>query len=126
MDHIFVYGTLLRGEERDGMVLSLPVTPAITRGRLYMVPAGYPALQFDPQGPEIHGEVLTLDTPGILTLLDLVEGVADGLYSRHKIPVQTEEGTLQAWAYLMDKHQIRRARGKKLDIQDWRILRRRS
>jgi gamma-glutamylcyclotransferase (GGCT)/AIG2-like uncharacterized protein YtfP len=124
--HLFVYGTLLRGEERDGMVLSLPVSPATTVGRLHMVPAGYPALEMAPRGAQISGEVLSLDHPGILTLLDLVEGVADGLYSRVVIPVQTAERTLDAWAYVMGPQQLRRAGCRPLRVRDWRHLARRS
>jgi gamma-glutamylcyclotransferase (GGCT)/AIG2-like uncharacterized protein YtfP len=124
--HLFVYGSLLRGEERDGMVLSLPVAPATSLGRLHMVPAGYPALEIDPRGAPISGEVLALEHPGILTLLDLVEGVADGLYSRVVIPVQTEDRTLDAWAYVMGPQQLRRAGCRPLKVRDWRHRTRRS
>ncbi len=125
MDYLFVYGTLLRGEERDGMVLSLPAQPAVTRGRLHMVPAGYPALEVTPDGKEISGELLTLESPAVLTLLDLIEGVADGLYSRVRIAVRTDEETLPAWAYTMGAAQLRRARCRAISVQDWRQLKRR-
>ena len=124
--YLFVYGTLLRGEERDGMVLSLPMTPATARGRLHLAPAGYPALQLDPNGPEVRGELLTLEQPGLLTLLDLVEGVSDGLYTRSQITVQTEDGLFEAWAYVIDRHQLRRARCRPLTVHDWRDLSRRG
>lgn len=126
MAHLFVYGTLMRGEERDGMVLSLPVAPATTRGRLHMVPAGYPALELDPKAAEISGELLTLEDPGILTLLDLVEGVAQGLYTRAQIPVWTADGMLEAWAYVMGIQQLRRAACRPLKVKDWRALARRG
>lgn len=126
MELLFVYGTLLRGEERDGMVISLPVTPATTRGRLHMAPAGYPALEIDPSAPEVHGEALTLESPGILTLLDLVEGVSDGLYSRKQIPIQTANGSELAWAYVMNTSQLKRAGCRPLSLRDWRKLSRRA
>jgi len=126
MDHLFVYGTLLRGEERDGMVLSLSAEAGTTRGRLHIVPAGYPALETDQSAAEISGEVLTLENPGLLTLLDLVEGVSDGLYSRTRIPVQTADGTIEAWAYVMGPQQLRRARCRPLKVHDWRALARRG
>ncbi len=125
-DHLFVYGTLLRGEERDGMVLSLPMVPATTRGRLHMARAGYPALQSDPAADQVKGELLTLEHPGLLTVLDLVEGVADGLYSRTRIPVRTDDGATEAWAYVMDIHQLRRAECRPLKVRDWRALARRG
>lgn len=126
MEHLFVYGTLLRGEERDGMVLSLPVAPATTRGRLHIAPAGYPALELDPTAQPVSGEVLTLDNLGTLTLLDLVEGVTDGLYSRVLIPVETDDGPDIAWAYVMDQGQLKRAGCRPLKVRDWRSLARRG
>lgn len=126
MNKLFVYGTLLRGEERDGMVLSLAMCPATTRGRLHLAPAGYPALQVDPGAGRISGELLTLDTPALLTLLDLVEGVSDGLYTRAPIEVQTKDGSTEAWAYIMYEHQLRRAGCRPLAIKDWRALMRRG
>ena len=126
MAHLFVYGTLLRGEERDGMVLSLPVAAATTKGRLHLAPAGYPALELDPTAGQVYGEVLTLESPAILTLLDLVEGVADGLYSRVQIPIESEDGPDHAWAYVMGTGQLRRAGCRPLKVRDWRALARRG
>jgi gamma-glutamylcyclotransferase (GGCT)/AIG2-like uncharacterized protein YtfP len=123
-DQLFVYGTLLRGEERDGLVLSLPVAPATVTGRLHLVPAGYPALEVDGSGPPISGELLTLESASILTLLDLVEGVADGLYSRTEVTAQTVQGPVRAWAYVMNGAQRRRANCRPLKVRDWRALRR--
>jgi gamma-glutamylcyclotransferase (GGCT)/AIG2-like uncharacterized protein YtfP len=108
MNKLFVYGTLLRGEERDGMVLSLAMCPATTRGRLHLAPAGYPALQVDPGAGRISGELLTLDTPAVLT------------------EVQTKDGSTEAWAYIMYEHQLRRAGCRPLAIKDWRALMRRG
>lgn len=126
MEYLFVYGTLLRGEERDGMVLSLPVAPATTRGRLHIAPAGYPALELDPAAQSVSGEVLTLESPSILTLLDLVEGVSDGLYSRILIPIDTQGGPDIAWAYVMGQGQLKRAGCRPLKVRDWRSLARRG
>ena len=108
------------------MVLSLPAAPATTRGRLHMVPAGYPALEIDPSAPEIAGEILSLESLGVLTLLDLVEGGAEGLYSRVLIPVVAADGVVDAWAYVMGPQQLRRAQASLLKVRDWRKLARRG
>ena len=75
MSHLFVYGTLMRGEERDGFVSHLDARQGSIMGRLWRAPAGYPALELTNQGTAIAGEILALDTPSILIALDLIEGV---------------------------------------------------
>lgn len=119
-EHLFVYGTLLRGEERAGLVSQFEVRPAHTLGELWRAPAGYPALKFHPNGEPIAGELLSLDTPSVLVVLDLYEGVGEGLYSRIKIPVQTNSGTEMAWAYVMSPSQLRDAGCVRLKLSDWR------
>jgi gamma-glutamylcyclotransferase (GGCT)/AIG2-like uncharacterized protein YtfP len=124
MELLFVYGTLLRGEDREGLVSQFDVRTAVTLGKLWRVPAGYPALQFSMEGKPIAGEVLTLDGPSVLSVLDLYEGVREGLYDRIRLPVQTDKGTEQAWAYVMSSTQLRRAGCVPLKVSDWRHYRR--
>ena len=119
---LFVYGTLMRGEERDGLVAHLPVNPASVRGHLWRAPAGYPALMVDDSGPEIQGELLKLDQESILMVLDLYEGVAEGLYSREVIEVSTNGQKERAWAYIMSRTQLRRAGCQPTKLTDWRML----
>jgi len=121
---IFVYGTLMRGEERDGLVLHLNPVPATTTGRLWRAAAGYPALEYSPSGTRIAGELLKVDDPGFLKVLDMVEGVTDGLYTRAEIPVKGPAGEVLAWSYIMDSHQLRRAGCTPLRRADWRTGRR--
>ena len=125
MEYLFVYGTLLRGEERDGFVVHLTVRAGTTRGRLWRAPAGYPVLQVDPEGLDIAGELLTIDDLKTLRVLDLLEGVADGLYSRIRVPVVSDGRTVEAWAYAMDASQLRRTHCTRLELRDWRAFRRR-
>ena len=120
--HLFVYGTLMRGEEREGIVAHLDTQPAIVRGQLWRAPAGYPALFMDPSGLPIRGELLAIEQPSIFMVLDLYEGIAEGLYNREIIDVQTEKGPTQAWAYTMSRQQLRRAGCRLLKTNDWRKI----
>lgn len=125
MSQLFVYGTLMRGEEREGLVASLTPRPATIRGQLWRAPAGYPALLLSETGAEIKGEVLTLDDPRILTTLDLIEGTKEGLYARTQATIQTASGAEQAWVYVMSPLQLRQAGCRPTKARDWRKLTRR-
>ena len=125
MSQLFVYGSLLRGEERDGLVAHLSHRPATTKGKLWRAPAGYPALELDHRAEASKCEVLTLESPAILTVLDMYEGVREGLYDRIKVTIQTPHGEEQAWAYVMNSAQLRRAQCTRLKGSDWRSFTRR-
>lgn len=117
---LFVYGSLLRGQPQDGLVTAFPATPATCRGRLYLVPAGYPVLVPDPAGPEIAGELLELASPSNFRVLDLYEGVNEGLYQRATVSVRCRGRDLEAQAYVLSAAQVRRRRLRALDATDWR------
>jgi len=119
---LFIYGTLMRGEERDGLVAHLTAHPATVRGNLWRAPAGYPALQMNPNGLDIAGELLVLEQQSILMVLDLYEGVAEGLYTREVIDVSVKGQTESAWAYTMSSLQLRRAGCAPLKATDWRSI----
>ena len=74
--HIFVYGTLLRGGRNHGRLCgdALTIEPACTTGRLYDLPAGFPAMVEAPDGT-VSGEALTFaDIEAALAGLDFLEG----------------------------------------------------
>jgi gamma-glutamylcyclotransferase (GGCT)/AIG2-like uncharacterized protein YtfP len=121
-EHLFVYGTLMRGEERDGLVTHLSVSSASVNGHLWRVPAGYPALQLAHDGPKISGELLKLDQQSILMVLDLYEGVGENVYDRKEIDVSANGTTVRAWAYVMSNPQLRRAGCRPLKSTDWRAV----
>ena len=124
MEYLFVYGTLMRGEDREGLLMHLNPVPATSRGHLWHAAAGYPAFQADETGDPIHGELLPFRDPQLLRLLDLIEGVAEGLYSRIEVTVDGPDGVVTAWTYAMDRHQRRRAQCKPVQATDWRTYRR--
>ena len=92
--HILVYGTLLRGEANHARFCAdaLTVEPASTRGRLYHLPAGFPAMVEDAEGA-VYGEAMTFpEIEAALAKVDLLEGYRPGrpehsLYLRRVQPV---------------------------------------
>jgi gamma-glutamylaminecyclotransferase len=99
--HLFVYGTLMRGESRhrhlsgETFVANVRSAPGY---RLYDA-VDYPALVEDPDGPSIVGE-LWLVSDAALRQLDDVEGVDEGLYARRRIPLLPPQDDVIAEAYV--------------------------
>lgn len=114
---LFVYGTLQHGEAQAGLLASLGRRAARVRGRLFHLPAGYPALQLG--GSDlVHGEIVDAPDGRLLTLLDTFEGVSDGLFRRVEVSVLLGLTTERAWAYVMD-NPARRG-GRRLPKGRWR------
>ena len=80
--NLFVYGTLKRGGPNGALLLRFKHFPARVHGHLYRLDAGYPALVLDPGGAPVEGEYIEGVDPGTLRLVDLYEGVEEGLYQR--------------------------------------------
>ena len=100
MSHpLFVYGTLMSGEAQAGLLGDASRAQAHTRGTLWDLPAGYPALSHGDD--RVEGELVVLPIPGMLAVLDRYEGVDDGLYERVLIDVMVELRRHRAWAYVM-------------------------
>ena len=85
---VLVYGTLKRGgtlhhhlQAQEFVGLARRARP----GRLYKL-GWYPGLVEDSNGLSIEGEVWDVDE-ATLTILDDVEGIADGLYERRPVPL---------------------------------------
>jgi len=122
-NRLFVYGTLMSGDQSGGLLHGLPVEPARTKGRLYRMPAGYPAMVLDKDGPWVQGELVTLDNPGRLLLLDTFEGVPQGLYSRKVIRVAFGGRSAACWAYVMTAAQVKSRKAARLKGNNWRRFR---
>ena len=85
---LFVYGTLLPGHLRWGMLLAHAIDqwPAVTPGQLYDTGNGWPAAAFDTgrgaqvaDEPVVRGWIVVVDPPDLMGLfaeMDAMEGIA--------------------------------------------------
>jgi len=136
MIHLFVYGTLMPGQESYHLCADrvLEVQPAIAIGRLYHLPLGYPALTLAGTSA-IYGYVLTFSDQEILHHLDQYENNAPEvldrdlasispesvIYQRQQIPTFAVNRTpiCLAWAYTMTEQQIHLLQGELLPDGRW-------
>ncbi len=99
--HIFVYGTLRPGDVRWHFLRPFVVDEGwtdTTSGELFDTGFDYPAAVFNDRGT-IRGQTFALleaSAEQALRVLDEVEGIVDGEYSR--VVVRTASG-VDAWAY---------------------------
>ena len=123
MTPLFVYGSLMAGEESDGFLNAFDRQPASCKGTLFMMPSGYPALVPSEVGIPIRGELVQLPDFKMLHVLDHFERVNEGLYLRQEIRVSTGASSVPAWGYVLTADLARRRHLRKLDVDDWRKLR---
>lgn len=119
---LFVYGTLMSGEARAGMLGDLRRTRAHIRGRLFHLPAGYPGVVLDGEN-RVYGELIDPPDARLLAMLDVVEGVQDGLFRRERVRVTVGLRTEHAWAYVTDADKV--VDGRHLERGRWRSVARR-
>jgi len=99
--HLFVYGTLMRGEsrhrhlERETFVADVQSAAGY---RLY-VAGDYPALVENAEGGSVVGE-LWLVSDAALRDLDDVEGVEEGLYARRRVRLLPPHADVVAEGYV--------------------------
>jgi gamma-glutamylcyclotransferase (GGCT)/AIG2-like uncharacterized protein YtfP len=120
--NLFVYGTLMGGAPQGALLAGLRRSPATVRGRLYAMPAGYPALVLG-GAARVSGELVQGVDPNRLVVLDRYEGVDDGLYERVQVEVDVGLERVSAEAYVMD-HPERRG-GRLVADGRWRRVARR-
>ena len=102
--HVFVYGTLRRGDVRWHFLEPFVVggTSDTVRGVVFDTGFDYPGARFglgDAGDGAIHGETFELHPERIdeaLRVLDEVEGVVEGEYTR--VEITTNRG-YRAWSY---------------------------
>ena len=99
------YGSLAPGKEnhRELAHLSGRWLPGMVRGRLldrgWGARLGFPALRWDPTGPEVAVQLFESDDlPRHWDHLDAFEGPD---YDRRLVPVCCAEGVLAAWLYVV-------------------------
>ena len=109
VEHLFVYGTLMRGEANFRRYVgdALTIEPAEIAGRLYHLPVGYPGLRLEGDAP-VHGEAMTFpDLEATLAAVDPLESCdparpESSLYRReiHTIHLQPGRRPVRAWVYV--------------------------
>jgi gamma-glutamylcyclotransferase (GGCT)/AIG2-like uncharacterized protein YtfP len=114
-DGLFVYGTLREGGSNHAWLKRTHPegsTGGWVAGRLFHLPAGYPALvpqpapDLSPPGSGwVRGEFVgyedEADLESALADLDPLEGVEEGLFSREILPVVLDGGlAYRAWVYV--------------------------
>ena len=102
---LFVYGTLKRTGNRSTFLQAFRHRPARAIGRLYDLPAGYPAL--GPGKETVFGELYEGLPESLLTVLDTYEGISEGLFRRREVAVRVDTERIQAWVYWMDDPKAR-------------------
>jgi len=109
--HVFVYGTLKKGERNHDHFCgdALTIEPAVTTGRLYQTPYGFPAIIDAPDG-QVFGEVMTFpDITKTLQRLDRLEGYRPGYGESHYIRIEktviilNNGKVVHAWVYVYPK-----------------------
>jgi gamma-glutamylcyclotransferase (GGCT)/AIG2-like uncharacterized protein YtfP len=109
-DHLFVYGTLMRGFDHPmAQLLSRSadfIGKARCRGRLYLV-KHYPGLVLsDDPADVVFGELFRLRRPAeCLREFDMYEACGEGFkppteYVRQMLTVTRDDGAAEAWTYV--------------------------
>ena len=112
VNHLFVYGTLMRGQANHARFCAdaLTIEPAVTAGRLYHLPMGFPAM-IDAADGQVLGEAMTFpDIEAVLRQTDLLEGYDPlrpdrSMYRRIVVPVLIEPSgwRVTAWTYVWNR-----------------------
>ena len=110
-DHLFVYGTLMRGFDHPmAQLLSRSadfLEPARCRGRLYLV-KHYPGLVLSEDADDVvFGDLFRLRQPDeLLREFDMYEACGEGFaapteYLRQRLAVTADDGAVsEAWTYV--------------------------
>lgn len=107
---VFVYGTLRSDGEMHHLLGDVRCGPATATGCLWRMPAGYPAMSLEGHGT-VHGEWAGPVDPTRLSLIDVYEGVGEGLYQRTTVTLTTPSGAhLDAVAWVMRNPDLRGGR----------------
>jgi gamma-glutamylcyclotransferase (GGCT)/AIG2-like uncharacterized protein YtfP len=106
---LFVYGTLRDPRVRAGVLgqrIDLTTCPAVLRRYARQTVPGVPYPFLVPAGPaleaeaRVDGELILGLAEADYPILDEYEDVADGLYVRAAVTVETDAGPVDAWTYL--------------------------
>tara|TARA_B100000683_G_scaffold79915_1_gene78856 strand:- start:27 stop:689 length:663 start_codon:yes stop_codon:yes gene_type:complete len=119
LQHVFVYGTLLAGEERGHVLDACERRQATITGQLVDLDRGYPGLV--PGEDTVHGELVRLPDDAMLARLDGIEGFhahasPNNLYRRGFVQVRCDGVDVWAWTYYWNGM----SPGEAIPSGDWR------
>ncbi|URA09689.1 gamma-glutamylcyclotransferase family protein [Thermospira aquatica] len=123
--YLFVYGTLLKGEESHNLLENSPlIATGYVKGTLYDLHVGFPALNIEEIQGRVRGEVYEI-TNDLLSDLDRYEGCdpddEDALYERKEILFYPDKGSpFSVWCYIMNERQLRRFSCTVISSGNWR------
>lgn len=132
-DGLFVYGRLREGGSNHAWLQRTHpegMTGAWVPGRLFHLPAGYPALvpqavpgSLPPGLGWVRGVFVgyadDADLQSALDDLDPLEGVEEGLFTREVLPVVLEGGPIyKAWAYVFHVERLPRLEQEAVELPD--------
>ena len=106
---LFVYGTLLVGQQQAGLLGELRRERAMVRGTLYRMPGGSPALALTGD-TKITGELVYEVEDALWGVLDFYEGVHEGLYRRCETTANLGLRPVRCLVYEMDRPELRGGR----------------
>lgn len=114
IDHIFVYGTLKRGDSRESCLDGCTFVKNDTMRGYMFHKGGFPALVLEGSGTTIYGEVWRLPAEkdaraALMTTLDAIEGHPHHYW---RIPVKTFGGTA-CWVYFQSRDKVEKT---------WRVI----
>jgi gamma-glutamylcyclotransferase (GGCT)/AIG2-like uncharacterized protein YtfP len=131
---VFVYGTLKPsggGYQQFLQQCQVEAIPAMARGQLYHLPAGYPAMTVGKEW--VQGALLSIYDQGILARLDAYEdyhperSAAENLYYRTEIEVFAPDSPTaptslgHAWVYLMEPVWVQDLEGHRVETGHWEL-----
>ncbi len=123
--YLFVYGTLLKGEESHHLLEDSPlIATGYVKGTLYDLHVGFPALSITEIQGRIYGEVYEV-TEDLLAELDHYEGCdpddEDTLYEKKEVTFYPDKGTpFSVWCYVMNDKQLHRFSTTVISSGNWK------
>jgi gamma-glutamylcyclotransferase (GGCT)/AIG2-like uncharacterized protein YtfP len=125
---VFVYGTLKPGESNYQTYCqgkTITEIQAYTKGQLYHLPAGYPAITVGTN--KVQGYLLSFRNSKIVISLDCLENYQENRaleqndYYRQKVPIYSlsDRSLGTAWCYLMTQTKVAEFQGQFLNTNSW-------
>jgi gamma-glutamylcyclotransferase (GGCT)/AIG2-like uncharacterized protein YtfP len=106
---VFVYGTLLPGEELWGVLapFALEVSEAMARGRLFDTGLGYPGAVFEESTSRVPGARVTVDRSHWPDLIEMLDEIEEEGRLFHRRNVATSAGPAVSYEWMGETQILR-------------------